>query len=116
MLASLEAVSRMSEAGWRLYQLCAAFIRVTRAVVSKSHQQSFPSFGFYDDLDGSLKFLAFDDGVGYNIADYCNDAMTNTEKVLGQNVELDNASAFLGSWLGENTASNGIFNLEFGSL
>lgn len=114
VLASLEAVRQMSEAGYRLYELCAAFIRVTKAVASDSHQQPFPLFGIYDDQSGSLKFPPFGDGIGYNLANYCDTDTTDNGMGEIRNADLDNASAFLGNWLGENMALNNIFNMEFG--
>lgn len=110
VLASLDSVSRMSEAGFRLYQLCSAFIRVTKAVATNSQQQSFPSFGYYDDQNGSLTFPMYDGGGGYSFTGYEDVGTGNDGSGMLRNDDLDNVSAFLGSWLGENTASNGIFN------
>jgi hypothetical protein len=88
-----------------LYEACAAFLRFATSFVGSTQN----SFGSYNQVEDSVTFPLI--GVG----DYST-VMPDFEPAEGlgdMQDELQPMSAFLGSYLGENMAMNGHWNLDF---
>jgi hypothetical protein len=105
VLKTLEAGRDISAATNRLYEDCKAFLRFATAFVGSTQS----SFGSYNQDEDSVTFPLI--GVG----DYST-AMPEFDPAGGfedMQDELQPMSAFLGSYLGENTAMNGHWNMDF---
>lgn len=108
VLFTLEAGRNISAATSKLYEVCKVFLRFATAFVSSRQN----CFGSYNQDEDSFTFPLMGGettGQFYNAA-----SDFRTENVLeSMNGNLVPMSAFLGSYLGENQALNGLWNLDF---
>jgi len=108
VLQTLEAGRSISTATNKLYEVCKVFLRFATAFV-RSRQNCF---GLYNQEEDSFTFPIMGSETSshfYSVA-----SEFGTENVLeSMNGDLVPMSAFLGNYLGENQALNGLWNLDF---
>jgi hypothetical protein len=105
VLKTLEAGRSISAATNRLYEDCAAFLRFATAFVGSTQN----SFGSYNQDEDSVTFPLIGTGDYSTVMPDFDTA----EGLGGMQDELQPMSAFLGSFLGENTVMNGYWNMDF---
>jgi hypothetical protein len=109
VLNTLEAPRQYSEALNRLYQICRLFLDFARIFVPLQK----PSFGFYNHEDDSFTFPQDgEDAVGNASINGEGGTYSNDWAGFGADGELDSMSTFLGNCLGENSAKNGLWNID----
>jgi len=102
VLQTLEAGRNISAATNQLYEDCKAFLRFATAFVRSTQN----SFGSYNQEDDSVTFPLM--GTDCNIPEF--DAAGGFESMQDDLLPM---SAFLGTYLGENQAMSGFWNIDF---
>jgi hypothetical protein len=110
VLSTLEAPRKNSEALNRLYQVCKVFVDFAKAFIPSQQ----PPFGFYNVQEDSFTFSLNGEGNIYE----CNPAFNYSEENGSEAKvdEIESMSAFLGAFLGENSAVTSLWNMDFSNF